>query len=235
MSARVHWRPQRSAQGSAWAQAGGSLCPEWVDPPPPSGSARVLALSLKHPRPQSPLCGRQSCRDAPITGSLHVLGGHVSPLFTAWWGTWVSGFLGVLRAASDPAPAGLQCERQAGGISPIGPPRPIHGTAVLPARGARDWRDDASSGSFSAGVVTTHAAAVSPQRACWPCCQRVRGWEWPELRSGVSSLGPEGLPLQQSRRRPWRRPWRLRELPPGEARRAGSWASLLSAPLTPTQ
>lgn len=136
---------------------------------PPSPVSPVWAAEL----PGCPHHRLPACPGGPRLTFVHCL-----------VGTRVSGFLGALRAASDPAPAGLQCERQAGGISPIGAPRPIHGTAVLPARGARDWRDDASSGSFSTGVVTTHAAAVSPQRACWPCCQRARGWEWPELRSG---------------------------------------------------
>lgn len=124
-------------------------------------------------------------------------------------GTRVPGSLGVLRAASDPAPAGLQWERQAGGSLPLEPPAPYMGWQCCwsggPGTGettrlvrAFPWESSPHTPlpfppSGPAGLAAKERGAGSG---------RSHGW-------GASRLRPTGPPLQQSQRRPWR----PRELP----------------------
>ena len=208
VSARVHWRPQRSPQWSAWAQAGGSLRPERVDPPafwvsespgsepeaPPSPVSPVWAAEL----PGRPHHRLPACPGGPRLTFVHCL-----------VGTRVPGFLGVLRAASDPAPAGLQRERQAGGSLPLEAPAPYMGRQCCWSGGPGTGETTHLVGAFPRELSPRTPLPFPPRGPAGLAAKergagsgRSRGW-------GASRLGPTGPPLQQSRRRPWR----PRELP----------------------
>ena len=186
-------------------------------PPPSSGSARVLALSLNIPIPSPSRVGGRAA-GTPHHGLPALPGGPRLTLVHCLVGTGSQVPRGA-EVGSDLAPAGLQWERQAGGSLPSGVLCPVHGTAVLPA-----WELGTSE---TPHLVEACPRESSPRR--WPAGlaakERGAGNGW-SCGWGASRLRPAGPPLQQSRQRPWR----PRELPPREAGRAGSRASLLPAP-----
>ena len=186
-------------------------------PPPSSGSARVLALSLNVPVPSPSHVGGRAA-GSPHQGLPARPGGPRLTLVHCLVGTGSQVPRGA-EVGSDLAPAGLQWERQAGGSLPLGVLCPIHGAAVLPARELGT--------SETPHLVEACPRESSPRR--WPASlaakERGAGSGW-SCGWGASRLRPAGPPLQQSRRRPWR----PRELPACEAGWAGSRASLLLAP-----